>query len=224
MSEIMEPKIEEQPGEALSWSKVWISVFTRPSTKTFEWILRDPGASPRRAYLWIFISALIGAIITSVYSMLGFTPGLGESAPSFIPLLCAPVIAVVSILGVAFSVWVIQWIAGRFFGGSGSYASLIYAIAAIVAPTTIITSLIGGIPYVNCLLLPLVIYGYVLAVMAVKAVNQFGWGQAVISYFAPTVVVIGVVAVITLCVLITLGPAISNAFQNVIQNPGVPVP
>ena len=40
MAEIMGPATEEQPGERLTWSKVWISAITRPSTETFDWILR----------------------------------------------------------------------------------------------------------------------------------------------------------------------------------------
>ena len=224
MSEIMEPRIEEQPGEKLSWSKVWISVITRPSTQTFEWILRDPQASPRRAYLWVFICALIGGIITSVYSMLGFTAGLGEFESSYLYLICTPVIAAVSVLLVAFYAWLTQSIASRFFGGTGTYASMVYATAGYLAPMSLISSLISGIPLVNCLGIFLAIYYIVLGVISVKAVNKIGWGQAAISYFALPVLVFGITFVLTICVLVLLGPAISNVFENIILESGGVLP
>jgi hypothetical protein len=221
MSEILEPTIEEQPGEMLSWIKVWISVLTRPSVATFERILRDPQASARRAYLWIFTSFLVGSLINILIIDLSASMRTGYNT-----ITCGPVIqAVVAMLSLAMVTWVIQWVAVRFFGGSGTYASMIYAFAAWAAPMYLINSVISEIPYINiCVVFPLAIYGMLLGVIAVKAVNKIGWGQAAASYICGFVLVFGITFVITLCVLIILGPSIGNVFQNVIQNPGVIVP
>jgi hypothetical protein len=192
MSEIMEPTIDQQPGERLSWIKVWISVLTRPSVATFERILRDPQASTRRAYLWIFISAFIGVIILNVYWKLGVIPHLQLSTMVFsLILICTPFIALGEVLFLALVVWVTQWIARRIFGGSGTYASMIYAMAAIWAPLTIVAILISGIPYVKYLAYPLPIYTFVLGVMAIKAVNQISWKRAVISYLVFLILTLG---------------------------------
>jgi hypothetical protein len=221
MSEIMEPTIEEQPAEKLSWIKVWISVLTHPSVATFERILRDPQATAGRAYIWIFTSFIVGSLINILISDL-----IGSMNTGYNTITCGPVIqAVVAMLSLALVTWVIQTIASRLFGGSGTYASMIYAIAAWATPIYLVSSVIGEIPYINyCLAIPLAIYGIVLGFIAVKAVNKIGWGQAAASYIGGLVLVIGIVAVITLCVLITLGPAISNVFQNVIQNPSFTTP
>ena len=221
MSEILEPTIEEQPGEKLSWGKVWISVLTRPSVATFERILRDPQASARRAYVWIFTSFLVGSLINILIINMMSSANTGYNT-----ITCGPVIqAVVAILSLALVTWMIQSIASRFFGGSGTYASMIYAFAAWAAPMYLVSSATSEIPYINiCLTIPLAIYGIVLGVVAVKAVNKIGWGQAAASYIGVFILLIGVVAVITLCVLITLGPSIGNVFQNVIQNPGFTTP
>jgi hypothetical protein len=213
MSEIIEPKIEEQPGEALSWSKVWISAITRPSVATFERIIRDPNASSGRAYAWLFTSALIGGLINILINDL-----VGSMTKGYNSITCGPLItAVVAALSVVFMTWVIQLIASRLFGGSGTYASLIYATAAWVAPIYIFSSLISGIPYINCLSLPLGIYGIVLGVMAVKAVNKTGWAQAAASYISGFVLVVGIVAVFTICTLTILGPNVSEVFQNTLK-------
>ncbi len=129
MSEIMEPTFE-QPGERLSWSKVWISVLMRPSIATFERILRDPQAGARRAYIWIFTSFIVGSLIKVLIIDLSLSLNTGYNT-----ITCGPVIeAVVAMLSLAFVTWVIQSLASRLFGGSGTYASIIYAFAAWAAP------------------------------------------------------------------------------------------
>ena len=216
MSEIIEPKIEEQPGERLSWIKVWISVLTRPSIATFERILRDPQASPRRAYLWVGIAALIGAIMTGAISRIGLFGNQQGLGTSFLTN-CAPANIVAALLSLAAVSWVAQRIAAGFFKGRGKYASMVYASGAFYAPIILISGLISGIPYVNCLSIPLLIYALVLGVMAVKAVNQIGWVQAAVSFLIGLVLVTGIVAVFTICVLTLLGPAVSESFQNTLQ-------
>ena len=224
---MMEPTNEAAPGERLSWSKVWISVLTQPSTETFEWILRDPQASARRAYLWVFLSAIIGSILSGLISMLGFNAFGGFDEVSgfrlrFILLICSPVFGALAVLGVAINAGISQWVAGRFFGGIGTYEKLVYAIAAFYAPIYLVSSMIGGIPIIQCLGILIGIYALVLGVMAVKAVNEFDWGPALVSYLAVPVLVAMVVAVLTLCVLVTLAPAIGNVFEGILQGVGTP--
>jgi hypothetical protein len=222
MSETIEPTIEEIPGERLSWSRVWFNVLTRPSTKTFEQILRDPQASPRRAYWWVFTSAIIGTVIQSVLFRLVFKAGFEELGLQPTPLICVPVVAAMAVLGIAINAGITQGAAGRLFGGKGTYGSLIYALAAWVAPIYLISSLIAGIPYFQCFTIPLSIYGLVLGVIAVKAVNQFGWAQAVVSYIVVYVLVVMVVAGITICVVLFFGPSFIDQWESIMQ--GTPVP
>jgi len=216
MSEIMEPTIEEQPGETLSWGKVWISVITRPSIATFERIIRDPQAKPRRAYLWVGLTALIGAIMTGAISRMGHFSNQQGLGTSFL-YNCAPANIISALLSLVAVSWVAQRIAGGFFNGRGKYASMVYASGAFYAPIILISGLISGIPYVNCLSIPLLIYAIVLGVMAVKAVNQIGWGQAAVSFLIGLVLVTGIVAVFTICALTLLGPAVSDTFQNTLK-------
>jgi hypothetical protein len=83
-----------------------------------------------------------------------------------------------ALLGVAFSAWVTQLIA-RALGGSGTYTKLVYLFAAFQAPLLIVSPL-GGLP-VPCLFLVSLgtgLYGLLLTVISVEAVNRFGWGRA----------------------------------------------
>lgn len=56
---------------------------------------------------------------------------------------------------------------------------------------------------------------YWLGVIAIKTVNVFGWGQAVVSYIAMPVLVIVIVAVLTIFMLVVLGSATGNVFENI---------
>jgi uncharacterized membrane protein YhhN len=59
------------------------------------------------------------------------------------------------------------------------------------------------------------IYSLVLQVMALKAVNRFGWGQAAGSLFLPGCVVFIICACVVVGGLALLGPMIGNAFKGI---------
>ena len=213
-------KSSDRPVQSLTWFQTWKLALTRPSVATFERIIRDPQANPRLAYVWLFVSFIVGGLISILISDL-----IGAINTGVNSITCGPLIsAIVSLLSLVLVTWVIQSIAGRLFGGIGTYASMIYAIAAFSAPLFIIHSLVLGIPFVNCLDVPLSIYELALSVIALKAVNKIGWGQAMVSYIGGLVLVIGIVAVFTVCSLIILGPAVSEELQNIITGAGGIVP
>jgi hypothetical protein len=204
---------------------------TRPSVATFENIVRDPAASNNRAYAWVFVSALLSYAIAVPLQWV-FTNLLGAGSPdsgsdlgsSLVLLVCgAPLVGVFSVLGLMISAAVSQFVAG-ILGGSGTYTQLAYALAAYLAPLALITGIVGAIPLVNCLLVPLGIYGLVLNIVAVKAVHQFGWGKAVASSVVVFAGILVVVAFLTIIVLALLGPAIGNVFSNIIEGLDTPAP
>jgi len=220
MSEIKETTTKEQSYKTFIWSEAWISVLARPSTDTFERIIRDPQASPRRAYVWLFTSGVIVCLIINLS-----TDSFDRINTGLITITFEPIVtAIISVLSLVFVTWLIQMIAVRFYGGSGNYAIMIYATAAFSALLFIIHSLINLIPYVQCLALPLFIYELVLGVIALKTVNKIGWWQAVDSYIGSLIWVIGIIAVTTLCILMTFSPSIGNVFENIIQNQGGTLP
>jgi hypothetical protein len=116
---------------------------------------------------------------------------------------------------------IIQWIA-KLFGGTGTYEKLLYALAAITVPFTIVSSLfilLGVIPYVGIctgvISIGLAIYSLVLQIMAVKAVNRFGWGQATGSVFLPGCVIFIFCACVVFGGLMLLGPVIGQTFEGI---------
>jgi uncharacterized membrane protein len=237
--------MESKPGPA-GWLPVWIKAVTQPNEQTFVDITESPEMSARTAYIWIFLAGTIAGIIqafattinaaTGSANALSQIPGLGQYFPqtsggggfaigTLVGGLCAsPFAGLLSVVLSALLVAIIQWIA-KLFGGTGTYEKLLYAFAAITVPFSIVSSLfilLGVIPFVGIctgvLSFGLAIYSLVLQVMAVKAVNRFGWGQAAGSVFIPGCVVFIFCACVVFGGIMLLGPVIGKTFEQINQN------
>jgi hypothetical protein len=200
--EIVFPE-HEQPAESLSWFQTWKLAITRPSVATFEKIARDPGASTRRAFKWVFFAACIAYvllltiqavlyIVTGVLSdaglgAVGIELGVGF-AGLLVGLICVPVvIAPIVVLFFIISTAIIQWMA-KLLGGQGAYSSLVYAAAAVSAPVMLISALATLIPIklIQDHAYVLTIFSVVLQVLVVKAVHRLGWVRTIVANFTPT--------------------------------------
>jgi hypothetical protein len=231
------------PSGPAGWLSIWIKAVTKPNEQTFIDITESPDAIAKTAYIWVFIAGFISGIFQAIASTLRIAiggsaqlpiPGLEQYMPqtsgggsigvTLISGLCAtPFAGLFSVLFFALFVAIVQWIA-KLFGGTGTYEKLLYALAAISVPFTIISSLFvmfSAIPVVGIctgvISLGLSIYAIVLQVMAVKAVNHFGWGQAAGSILIPFAVIFFFCCCIVAGGLMILGPAIGNVFNNVNQ-------
>jgi len=238
MNAPMSPELEPEstPTGIAGWFSTWIAAVTKPNEQTYINIASSPNAKTTTAFLWIFLGSLINIFIASLaqgsimgqmmqnYGVDGFTSrGAGFGIVAFI---CgAPVGAVISVLVFAIITGVTQWVA-KMFGGTGTFEKLAYTFAAITVPVNLVSAILGllaAIPYIGfcfgILALVLVIYLVVLMVMAVKGVNQFGYGAAIGSIIVPGLVIgvicfcvfgIGSVALMRL-----LGPKIGNTFSSI---------
>ncbi|MEP7289019.1 MAG: YIP1 family protein [Chloroflexota bacterium] len=211
-------------GPRLSWSDAWAKALTQPSVESFEEIANSTPESNNTAYLWIFVVSIISSIIraalsTAFASSLGSTQQYAYSPGTTIitGLICSPVIGAISVLFFAIYIGITQAIAGA-LDGTGSYRKLLYTAAAYAAPLSLVTAVLGSIPLVNCLTLPLGLYSIYLNVLSVKAVNQFGWGKAILSSFVIWIVVVVLIAVVIIVILAILGPSIGEIFSNITRS------
>ena len=224
MSEQMNAPMLPPPAGVSSWLSTWREAITRPSDETFARIASSPQAKSTTALLWVFLGSLLnfflaslvqGAVVRQMLqnSDLGVDQFGGGPGSTLITAICgAPVGAVISAVVFAIFVGVVQLVA-KMFGGQGTFDQLAYTIAAIVTPFYLVSgflALLGAIPYVGlCFALVALLAGlYVLAleVMAVKGVNQFGWGQAAASLLLPFLVVVccfavGVIGLVSMAML-----------------------
>jgi hypothetical protein len=228
MSQADDESVVSPPLRTFTWYETWTRVLLHPSVLSFEEILHDPRASSRRAYLWVFLASLVAGIISAIaISIRGnANPHLFGNSPSFlIALCCLPLAAVLSILGLVISASLNQLVA-RLLGGTGTYTLMVYAIGAISAPLSIVSALLSllsaAVPILGLLIsIPLSLYGLVLEVIAIKAVNRFDWARAVLTMVILVVVgviIIGCITAVIIAILAASGPQVQNMFRNYFQN------
>jgi Flp pilus assembly pilin Flp len=234
MNEDMNTPMSPEPAGFSSWLSTWMEAVTKPNEQTYVKIANSPNAKMSTAFLWVFIGSLINVFVVSLmqgaimgrmmqnYNVDGFSvEGAGMGIVSAI---CgAPIGAIVSVVFFAMFTGVVQWVA-KLFGGTGTFEQLAYVFAAITVPFTLISSvltLFGAIPYVGAcfglLGFAAAIYVLVLELMAVKGVNQFGWGPAAGALFLPGIVIFCCVAVVVFGAISLLAPAISDTFNQINQ-------
>jgi len=233
------PLMDSPPGPA-GWLPVWIKAVSQPNEQTFIAITEQPDATSRTAFIWVFIAGTISGIVQSILRTIILAtggvpqmpiPGLeqfsqqpvgGDASSIGISLvtgLClSPVAGLISILFFAIFTAITQWVA-KLFGGSGTFEKLAYGLAAVTVPFTLVSSvltLVSAIPYVNIctgiLSFGLGIYALVLEIMAVKAVNRFGWGAATGSILLPAFAIAFFCACLIVAGAALLAPVIGNVF------------
>jgi hypothetical protein len=213
--------------------QIWTRALTKPSEFTYADLAASPRAKATTAYLWMFVAALIQFLLSTLVQkqMLNNFQLYGLNMDQFgnrggigailIGLVCvAPVLAALSTLVFAIMTAIMQWLA-KMFGGTGTYDQLAYALAAIAAPLTILSGILGlfsAIPYAGIcfglLGFLVAIYVLVLQLMAIKGVNRIGWGGAIGAYFIPVLVLGFLCACLTGISIAALIPIMRQSIPN----------
>ena len=84
-------------GPVTSWQETWRQVLTRPIVATFETLVLGPEVNTDRAYKWILVTGLIGALL-----QLGLTAVFGAERPIMAILLAL----VLAPLGAVIALWI----------------------------------------------------------------------------------------------------------------------
>lgn len=172
-----------------TWSEVWTAAITKPRAETYAELLDDPAAQPIRAYIWVFLSALVTTFVTlnAFVNDPALQEALNESelgaevgGTLFLSLLCATPIAAVFTLFVfivfagAIQFTAQQLMADKFKTGPHQLASLLYVMGAITAPINVLSLITVFLPLglVSLGLFAYQVYLYVLAVQAVYRVEM----------------------------------------------------
>lgn len=195
-----------------SFYDVWLTVLTSFDIETYKEILKDPEAGAGRGFEWVAYAGIIGGLlaplsilsnpaITELKNMPeydGVFGGMGMTAfLIFMAFVSALITPIAGLIGLALSAG-IQNVLAVFFGGNGDYRRTVYALAAYLAPMTIIIALVGIVPLVGqCLTSLLTFYNIVLNVRALRAAHSISTWQALGVIFAPAVIL-----VIFLCLVI----------------------
>ena len=211
-----------------TWFESWKMALTRPNEETFRSLADDPNGSLGRALIWIAITSAVSFLITTtvqlLFSSLLAGPSVFEALEQEVGLLlpgglmiagvfvCGlPMVALFSAIGILIYSGLVQFTASA-FGGEGTFAEMTYALAAFTAPITLLSAVIGGIPLVNCLTIPLVIYSLMLTLLAVKSVNRISWGK--------TIGIFAVLLLVSILLAVVLGLLIWIPLKDTLLAPG----
>ena len=225
------------PSGFSEWLTVWRDALTKPSEQTFARIAQSPNAKLGTALIWVFLGSLVNLVFASlvqgaIFRQMTRNTDFGNTFPvrfgfgNMLVTICAG--PFISVVGFVIFVGIVQVLA-KMFGGRGTFEQLAYATAAIVAPFSLVSgvlTLLSAIPYAGfCfgfLGLFAVLYVIALEVMAVKGVNQFGWGQALGSYFLPGIVLCCCLAAAVFGILSAIGANMPNIFNSFPTPPPIP--
>jgi len=232
MSEEMNAPVLPPPSGVSEWVSVWRDALTKPYEQTFSRIAQSPHAKSTTALLWVFLGALVNFFLTALVqgrlmrqimqnSEFG-VQGFPAAGGGLIAAICgAPIFAVIQVVLFAIVIGVVQAIA-KMFGGHGTFDQLTYAVAAIVTPFYLISgvlTLLSAIPFAWLCFGPIAflagLYVLVLEVMAVKGVNQFGWGQAIASLLLPILAVACCISIVVFGIFQALAPQMRDIFNSI---------
>jgi hypothetical protein len=197
--------------------EAWFTALTTRDVREYKILLLDPEAGQVRAYEWVAYVGLLSGLLLPLLSLNEFNLLAGELFPSVAPtplmILVFTASAILScisaVLGLIFS-GAIQFLLAKFMGGLGTFSKTIYAISAYLAPLTIVSTIIGIIPLVNCLSPLIAIYGIVLNVRALQAAHDMNTSRAVIVVLLPAFLFLMVFCLIGMIFL----PALTAIFEN----------
>lgn len=192
----------------LSWTQAWLIALTQPNERSYTTLAEDPSASVRKAFAWLFVSGLIASAIASLLRLALISSalsGLEQSSDTtlglgvvvLMALLCVvPISAAISGVGLMIFSGIQQFVASA-LGGQGNFTRLYYVMAAYTAPISVAGSLLALIPWLGACLSALIgIYTLGLNALAIKSVNRFGWGSAIVSMVVPLIFMVLVMVII----------------------------
>ncbi|NJD59380.1 MAG: DUF1282 domain-containing protein [Anaerolineae bacterium] len=218
------------------WYEIWLDVWAHPGEEAFRGILKERDHSIGRAFIWVAITSLVIAIA----SIIGYVPLYKSLVSQIGPVqsfeffntttiftfgLCSVILAPISaILGLVISTGIYHLIS-RLFGGSGAWSDLVFCMAAVTAPASIISGILmipyllfGNFPaiwwlvaiFIGILSVVVAVYVLVMNVNAIRAAEQIGTWQSVLTIFLP-IIIVGVLTVC--CVSLTIPSIISSSVR-----------
>lgn len=183
---------------------VWLTALTNRDVGAYVDLLEDPEAGTGRALEWMAYVGVITGLLTPLYLLINpqfkqvldmpELSSLRGNLSSTVFLLIFGLIMVISsaifsVLGMAINA-AIQNLIARMFGGTGTYGRTIYALAAYLAPISIVTAVMSMIPFVNCLGIVVSIYSVILNIRALQAAHSMNQGRATAAVLMPTLILL----------------------------------
>lgn len=212
--------------------QTWIRVLSGPNEEAFEREQESPNATLTTALIWTVIAAVVVALFgfmqslifaSSAQGMLGMIEQMDLPPESrvmidqmmdaglFAGASGASAFAGILVTPIAFLIGVgIIHLIANLLGGRGDYGRFAYLSAAIQAPVSIVSSLLGFIPVVGgCVALLISIYSLVLEYFAIKVSYKLTSGRAIAVIAIPLIAAF-LLAICVAIAIAAIGIGLSN--------------
>lgn len=199
--------LDESPGRPFIWYDVWLKAITQANVDTYTALLRDPLASPGRAYWWVFLAGIVAGLFLLINVSLNpdFTQAINDlereqnlgnfgAIMAVVLIVLVPLQAIFSVLGLMLGCAMYDLLA-KLFGGSGNFSRTVYLMGAWTAPFSIITGILSIIPIINCLNIPLAFYSFWLSVTSLQVAHRMNGGRATIVILIPSLLILMLVCI-----------------------------
>ncbi len=212
-----------QPVSSRKWYEIWRDVWTNPGLEAFWSILKERDHSATRGLIWIGVTSLVlglaGAVVSGpLYNNItGQLPSVLSAGEAVLTGVCTVVLApIFTIISMIILTAVFHFIA-KLFKGNGTWGDLVFCIATVVAPASIISGVLGIIwqlvsqvqilfflvaIFFGIIGIALAIYNIILYILAIRAAENVGTGGAIGTVLIP----IGVIVVLGICCTASLVP------------------
>ncbi len=206
-------KKKEPAPVSYAFYDVWLTALTSNKKEAYQDLLRDPEAGQARAYEWMAYIGLLSGLLLPLLSLSQFNTIFGEVFPNVAPVALMVLVfaasAIFSCLSAVLGLMIgagIQFLIALLLGGRGSFGHTVYALAAYLAPYTIISTVIGVIPFVQCISPLVAIYGLILNARALAAAHDFAFVRALMVILLPSILLLMVGCLIG----VVFAPALSE--------------
>lgn len=202
----------EQP-TSFTWIETWKQVVSDPSKELFQIIMDDPLASFNRAMQWIYLGGIVISAIFFILPVIVIV-SLVDSLDAVTALLLlgiGPLVggALISIVFLG-NVATIHWLS-RLTGGEGSFATTAYVMASIVTPFSLINLGLLFIPILGWMMIYVMgVYQLIVTILALQALYDFGWPQAILIGIIPPAMLNILVTVAYYAIVLSLLFAIAD--------------
>lgn len=198
-----------------TWSEIWSQAITQPNLQSYQDLMEESNRTLTRAFLWLMGASAIGFLIQLPLTLLSdnnvFEAALGSALAVVV---CFPFLIVIGfgfyLLGQA-----IIFVIAKVLGGKGEFTDQVWLSTAYSAPASLVSAVLGYLNLIPCIgalvSLGFALYTFVLGVIALNTVHQYGWFRAVATLILPLLLFVFFIC----CVLIVLGGATADVFENI---------